>query len=155
MPTSKRSETYEIRIDGILSKGVTAKDIILKIIRHTGTAGGTGTVIEYTGSTIRSLSMEERMTVCNMSIELGARAGLIAPDDTTFEYLAGREFAPRGINFDNAVGAWRKLATDEGAEFDKCLTLNAEDIVPQVTWGTNPGMVTDVTGIVPDPKKND
>ena len=149
----KRSETYEIRIDGILSKGVTAKDIILKIIRHTGTAGGTGTVIEYTGSTIRSLSMEERMTVCNMSIELGARAGLIAPDDTTFEYLAGREFAPRGINFDNAVGAWRKLATDEGAEFDKCLTLNAEDIVPQVTWGTNPGMVTDVTGIVPDPKK--
>ena len=147
----QRSRTYEIRVDGVLSDGVTAKDIILNIIRHTGTAGGTGSVIEYTGSTIRSLSMDERMTICNMSIELGARAGLIAPDDTTFEYLAGREFVPAGADFDRAVERWRKLATDEEAEYDECLTIQAEGIIPQVTWGTNPGMVTDVTGIVPDP----
>ncbi len=147
----QRSRTYEILVDGVLSDGVTAKDIILNIIRHTGTAGGTGSVIEYTGSTIRSLSMDERMTICNMSIELGARAGLIAPDDTTFEYLAGREFVPAGADFDRAVERWRKLATDEEAEYDECLTIQAEGIIPQVTWGTNPGMVTDVTGIVPDP----
>jgi len=147
----KRSRTFEIRIDGILSEGVTAKDIILNIIRRTGTAGGTGTVIEYTGGTIRSLSMDERMTVCNMSIELGARAGLIAPDDTTFEYLSGREFAPGGAEFDRAVARWRGLATDEEAQYDECLAIQADEIVPQVTWGTNPGMVTDVTGVVPDP----
>ena len=147
----KRSRTFEIRIDGVLSEGVTAKDIILNIIRRTGTAGGTGTVIEYAGSTVRSLSMDERMTICNMSIELGARAGLIAPDDTTFEYLAGREFAPKEAEFDRAMERWRGLITDEGAEYDERLTLRADEIVPQVTWGTNPGMVTDVTGVVPDP----
>ena len=147
----QRSRTFEIRIDGELGEGVTAKDIILNIIRRTGTAGGTGTVIEYTGSTVRSLSMDERMTICNMSIELGARAGLIAPDDTTFQYLAGREFVPREDEFARAVERWRGLATDEEAEYDERLTLRADEIVPQVTWGTNPGMVTDVTGVVPDP----
>ena len=147
----KRSRTFEIRIDGVLGEGVTAKDIILNVIRRTGTAGGTGTVIEYTGSTVRSLSMDERMTICNMSIELGARAGLIAPDDTTFEYLAGREFAPKEAEFDRAVARWRGLATDEAAEYDEHLALRADEIVPQVSWGTNPGMVTDVTGVVPDP----
>ena len=147
----KRSQTFEIRVDGALPVGVTAKDIILNIIRHTGTAGGTGTAVEYTGSAIRSLSMDERMTICNMSIELGARAGMIAPDDTTFEYIAGRPFAPSGEAFDQAVTGWRSLATDEDATYDRRLTLNASDIVPHVTWGTNPGMVTDVAGIVPDP----
>ncbi len=147
----KRSRTFEIRIEGTLSEGVTAKDIILNIIGRTGTAGGTGTVIEYTGSAVRSLSMDQRMTICNMSIELGARAGLIAPDDTTFEYLAGREFAPKGAEFERAVTRWRGLASDDEADFDQHLAIRADEIVPQVTWGTNPGMVTDVTGVVPDP----
>ena len=147
----QRSETFEIRIDGTLSPGVTAKDIILNIIGHTGTAGGAGSVVEFTGSAIKALSMDERMTVCNMSIEMGARAGMIAPDDTTFEYLAGRHFAPKGASFDEAVAQWRNLATDEGAQYDRQLILDAADIVPQVTWGTNPGMVLDVTGVIPDP----
>jgi len=147
----KRSKTFEIRIDGTLPEGITAKDIILNIIGHTGTAGGTSAVIEYTGSTIRGMSMDERMTVCNMSIELGARAGMIAPDDTTFEYVAGRKFAPSEAQFDQAVAQWKTLVTDSDAMFDQHLSINAADIVPQVTWGTNPGMVTDVTGIVPDP----
>jgi len=147
----KRSKTFEIRIDGTLPEGITAKDIILNIIGHTGTAGGTSAVIEYTGSTIRGMSMDERMTVCNMSIELGARAGMIAPDDTTFEYVAGRKFAPSEAQFDQAVAQWKTLVTDSDATFDQHLSINAADIVPQVTWGTNPGMVTDVTGIVPDP----
>ena len=155
----QRSQTFEIRIEGSLAPGVTAKDIILNVIGHTGTAGGTGTVVEFTGSTIRALSMDERMTVCNMSIEMGARAGMIAPDDTTFEYIAGRPFAPDGEAFDQAVARWRTLPTDDSAQYDRQLILDAAKIVPQVTWGTNPGMVTDVTGVVPNPEsladKND
>jgi 3-isopropylmalate/(R)-2-methylmalate dehydratase large subunit len=147
----KRARTFEIRIEGILPEGVTAKDIILNVIGRTGTAGGTGTVIEYTGSAIRGMSMDERMTICNMSIELGARAGMIAPDDTTFEYVAGRKFSPSATQFDQAVARWKTLLTDDDATFDQHLSINAADIVPQVTWGTNPGMVTDVTGRVPDP----
>ena len=147
----QKSETFEIRIDGTLPYGVTAKDIILSIIGHIGIDGGNGAVVEYTGSAIRALSIEERMTVCNMSIEAGARAGMIAPDDTTYEYIAGKRFAPKGEAFDAAVEAWKQLPTDEGATYDRTLQLDAADIAPQVTWGTNPGMVTDVTGRVPDP----
>ena len=147
----QKSETFEIRIDGTLPYGVTAKDIILSIIGHIGIDGGNGAVVEYTGSAIRALSIEERMTVCNMSIEAGARAGMIAPDDTTYEYIAGRRFAPKGEDFDAAVERWKQLPTDEGATYDRTLQLDAADIAPQVTWGTNPGMVTDVTGRIPDP----
>ncbi len=147
----QKSETFEIRIDGTLPYGVTAKDIILSIIGHIGIDGGNGAVVEYTGSAIRALSIEERMTVCNMSIEAGARAGMIAPDDTTYEYIAGKRFAPKGEDFDAAVERWKELPTDEGATYDRTLQLDAADIAPQVTWGTNPGMVTDVTGRVPDP----
>ena len=147
----QESETFEIRIDGTLPYGVTAKDIILSIIGHIGIDGGNGAVVEYTGSAIRALNIEERMTVCNMSIEAGARAGMIAPDDTTYEYIAGRRFAPKGEAFDAAVERWKQLPTDEGATYDRTLQLDAADIAPQVTWGTNPGMVTDVTGRVPDP----
>lgn len=150
-----KSETFEIRVDGTLPYGVTAKDIILSIIGHIGIDGGNGAVVEYTGSTIRSLSIEERMTVCNMSIEAGARAGMIAPDDTTYEYIAGKRFAPKGEDFDAAVERWKQLPTDEGASYDRTLTLDAADIAPQVTWGTNPGMVTDVTGHVPNPADMD
>ena len=147
----QKSETFEIRIDGTLPYGVTAKDIILSIIGHIGIDGGNGAVVEYTGSAIRALSIEERMTVCNMSIEAGARAGMIAPDDTTYEYIAGKRFAPKGEAFDAAVEGWKQLPTDEGATYDRTLQLDAAEIEPQVTWGTNPGMVTDVTGRVPDP----
>ena len=147
----QKSETFEIRIDGTLPYGVTAKDIILAIIGHIGIDGGNGAVVEYTGSAIRALSIEERMTVCNMSIEAGARAGMIAPDDTTYEYIAGKRFAPKREAFDAAVENWKQLPTDEGATYDRTLLLDAADIAPQVTWGTNPGMVTDVTGRVPDP----
>ena len=147
----QRSKTFEICIDGQLSHGVTAKDIILSIIGKIGIGGGTGTVIEYSGSTIRSLSIEERMTVCNMSIEAGARAGMVAPDDTTYEYLADREYSPKGDAFNRAVERWNRLRTDEGASYDKSISIDAKTLAPQVTWGTNPGMVTDVTGVVPDP----
>ncbi|MCY3720828.1 MAG: 3-isopropylmalate dehydratase large subunit [Candidatus Poribacteria bacterium] len=147
----QKSETFEIRIDGTLPYGVTAKDIILSIIGHIGIDGGNGAVVEYTGSAIRALSIEERMTVCNMSIEAGARAGMIAPDDTTYEYIAGKRFAPKGEAFDAAVEEWKQLPTDDGATYDRTLQLDAAEIEPQVTWGTNPGMVTDVTGHVPDP----
>lgn len=147
----QKSETFEIRIDGTLRYGVTAKDIILSIIGHIGIDGGNGAVVEYTGSAIRTLSIEERMTVCNMSIEAGARAGMIAPDDATYEYIAGRRFAPKDEDFDAAVESWKQLPTDEGATYDRTLQLDAAEIAPQVTWGTNPGMVTDVTGRVPDP----
>lgn len=147
----QKSETFEIRIDGTLPYGVTAKDIILSIIGHIGIDGGNGAVVEYTGSAIRALSIEERMTVCNMSIEAGARAGMIAPDDATYEYIAGKRFAPKDEDFDAAVENWKQLPTDEGATYDRTLQLDAADIAPQVTWGTNPGMVTDVTGRVPDP----
>ena len=151
----QKSETFEIRIDGTLPYGVTAKDIILSIIGHIGIDGGNGAVVEYTGSSIRALSIEERMTVCNMSIEAGARAGMIAPDDTTYEYIAGRRFAPKDEDFDAAVENWKQLPTDDGATYDRTLQLDAAEIAPQVTWGTNPGMVTDVTGKVPDPADMD
>ncbi|MDE0185616.1 MAG: 3-isopropylmalate dehydratase large subunit [Candidatus Poribacteria bacterium] len=147
----QRSKTFEINIEGQLSHGVTAKDIILSIIGKIGIGGGTGTVVEYSGSTIRSLSIEERMTVCNMSIEAGARAGMVAPDDTTYEYLADREFSPKGEAFNRAVERWNRLRPDEGASYDKSISIDAKTLAPQVTWGTNPGMVTDVTGVVPDP----
>ena len=151
----QKSETFEIRVDGTLPYGVTAKDIILSIIGHIGIDGGNGAVVEYTGSAIRALSIEERMTVCNMSIEAGARAGMIAPDDATYEYIAGKRFAPKGEEFDAAVERWKQLPTDEGATYDRTLILDAADIAPQVTWGTNPGMVTEVTGRVPDPADMD
>lgn len=142
---------FEVRVEGERGYGVTAKDIILSIIGHIGTAGATGTVVEYRGPAIEALTMEERMTICNMSIEAGARAGMIAPDEKTFEYVRGRKYAPKGKDFEDAVAEWRKLRTDEGAKFDKSIILDASRMAPQVSWGTNPGMVTDVTGIVPDP----
>src|SRR5271170_1658015 len=144
-----RPKTFRINVDGELSAAVTAKDIILAIIGHIGTDGATGCVIEYAGLAIRTLSMEGRMTICNMSIEAGARAGMIAPDDTTFAYLKGRRFAPQGKAWDEAVTHWRSLATDEGAVFDRELDIRAEDIAPQVSWGTSPGMVVPVTSHVP------
>ena len=147
----KRPKTMEVRVDGQLSPRCSAKDIILAIIGKIGTAGGTGYVIEYTGSAIRALSMEGRMTLCNMSIEGGARAGMVAPDETTFAYIKGRPMAPKGALWDQAVAAWRNLHTDAGAKYDAVVELRAETIAPQVTWGTTPGMVTGVDGTVPDP----
>src|SRR5246127_5375547 len=132
-----------VSVDGKLPDGVTGKDIILAIIGEIGTAGGTGYVLEYAGEAVRALSMEGRMTVCNMTIEGGARAGIVAPDGTTFAYLAGRPFVPRGKDYQAAVGHWRTLPTDPGAAYDREIVLKAEEIAPQVTWGTNPGMVTD------------
>ena len=146
-----RPKTLEIRVGGERPAGVTAKDVILFIIGKIGTGGATGSVVEYAGSAIRSLSMEQRMTVCNMSIEAGARAGMIAPDATTVAYLRGRQHAPSGAAFETAAADWLSLAGDPGARFDRCLTFNAAEIAPQVTWGTNPGMVVDVTQRVPDP----
>src|SRR5664279_4214178 len=145
------SKTLHILVHGKRPKGVTAKDIILAIIGKIGIGGGTGHVAEYGGEAIRSLSMEGRMTVCNMTIEGGARAGMVAPDDTTFAYLEGRPFVPRGQEFHQAVERWKLLKSDEGARFDMTVELQAEQIAPQVTWGTNPGMVTSVNGRVPDP----
>jgi 3-isopropylmalate/(R)-2-methylmalate dehydratase large subunit len=144
-----KPKTLEIRVDGRLPFGVTAKDVILYIIGRISSSGGTGYCIEYTGEAIRGLTMEERMTVCNMSIEAGARAGLIAPDQTTFNYLRGRAFAPK--DFDAAVDQWKKLPSDPGAKFDRVEIFTAQDIQPQVTWGTNPGQVTDIGGRVPNP----
>ena len=151
----KPAKNMRITVDGELAFGVTAKDIILAIIGKIGTAGGTGHVIEYAGSAIRSLSMEGRMTVCNMSIEGGARAGLIAPDDTTFEYLKGRPMAPKGAAWEQAVAFWRTLPSDEGATYDKEVYLDAAEIAPQVTWGTSPQDVLPITGVVPDPSTID
>ncbi len=148
-----KPKTFCIRVEGSLPGGVTAKDIALYIIRSIGTDGATGYVIEYTGSTIRGLTMEERMTVCNMSIEAGARAGMVAPDETTYAYLEGRVFAPKGKAFAAAVEYWQTLLDDAGAKFDRELELDVSSLAPQVTWGTNPGMVTDVTGVIPDPEK--
>ncbi len=142
-------KTFRISVEGELSPAVTAKDIVLAIIGQIGTDGATGCVIEYAGSAIRALSMEGRMTVCNMSIEAGARAGMIAPDETTFAYLKGRRFSPQGAPWDQAVEHWKTLVTDQGATFDRELTLQAETIAPQVSWGTSPGMVVPVTGAVP------
>jgi 3-isopropylmalate/(R)-2-methylmalate dehydratase large subunit len=146
-----RPKTFRIAVEGELPEGVGAKDIVLGIIGRIGTDGATGCVIEYAGSAIRALSMEGRMTVCNMSIEAGARAGMIAPDETTFAWLKGRPFAPQGAAWETAVAEWRKLATDEGAQYDRELTIPAIEIEPFVTWGTNPGMVVSVTATVPDP----
>ena len=146
-----KPKTMEIRVNGQPPFGVAAKDVILGIIGRVGVAGAMGHVIEYTGEAIRSLSMEGRMTVCNMSIEAGARAGMVAPDDTTFDYMRGRPHVPKGHEFDDAVAEWRVLATDPGAEFDSLVEMDAGDLEPHVTWGTNPGMVVPVTGRVPDP----
>jgi len=146
-----RPRTLEARFTGRRMPGVTAKDLILALIGRIGTAGATGHVIEYTGEAIRALSMEERMTVCNMSIEAGARAGMIAPDETTYAYLAGRPRAPRGAAWERALAAWRRLPSDEGAGYDARVTLDAGSVAPQVTWGTSPGMVSAITGRVPDP----
>jgi 3-isopropylmalate/(R)-2-methylmalate dehydratase large subunit len=145
------SKTLHILVHGKRPKGVTAKDIILAIIGKIGIGGGTGHVAEYGGQAIRELSMDGRMTVCNMTIEGGARAGMVAPDETTFGYLEGRPFVPRGKEFQEAVERWKLLTTDDGAKFDMIVELQAENIAPQVTWGTNPGMVTGVTDRVPDP----
>ena len=146
-----KPKTMEIRVDGELARGVTAKDVILGIIGKIGVAGATGHVIEYTGSAIRSMSMEGRMTVCNMSIEGGARAGMVAPDDVTFDYMRGRPYVPQGDDFDAAVEEWRKLATEEGAKYDKVVEMDATSLEPHVTWGTNPGMVVPISSRVPDP----
>jgi 3-isopropylmalate/(R)-2-methylmalate dehydratase large subunit len=140
-----------VRVDGKLPPGVTAKDIVLAIIGRIGTAGGTGHVIEYAGEAIRSLDMAGRMTVCNMSIEAGARAGMIAPDETTFGYVRGKPYAPKGADFDRAVAYWKTLPSDAGAIYDKTVVLNAAEIVPMVTWGTNPEAVVPIDGAVPDP----
>ena len=147
----KRPKNMRIAVEGALPFGVTAKDVILAIIGTIGTAGGTGHVIEYAGEVVRGLSMAGRMTICNMSIEAGARAGLIAPDDTTFRYIQGRPMAPKGGAFEQAVVYWRTLPSDPGARYDKEVTLNAADIEPQVTWGTSPQDVQPVSGRVPDP----
>jgi 3-isopropylmalate/(R)-2-methylmalate dehydratase large subunit len=147
-----RPKTCEVRIDGTLAPGVTAKDIILAIIAQNGVGGGTGYVFEYTGKAIRSLSMEERMTICNMSIEGGARAGMVAPDDNTFEYMAGRPFAPQGAAWEEAVARWRSLPTDEGATYDRVITLDADRLEPMITYGTNPGMGMHITDAIPTPE---
>lgn len=148
-----KPKTMAVRVDGRLDAGVTAKDIILAIIARIGIGGGTGYVFEYMGEAIRGLSMEGRMTICNMSIEGGARAGMIAPDETTFEYIAGRPAAPQGADFDAAVAQWRRLPTDDGATFDHEIRLDANDLVPMITYGTNPGMGMPITASVPDPDK--
>jgi 3-isopropylmalate/(R)-2-methylmalate dehydratase large subunit len=146
-----RPRTMLVRVRGLLSAGVTAKDLALAVIGQIGTDGATGHVIEYSGEAVRALSMEGRMTLCNMSIEAGARAGMIAPDETTFDYLAGRRFAPRGDTWDEAVAYWRTLRSDEGATFDSTVEFDASVVEPHVTWGTSPGMVAPVTGRVPMP----
>ncbi|NQX94648.1 MAG: 3-isopropylmalate dehydratase large subunit [Erythrobacter sp.] len=148
----QQSKSMEVRVDGELPEGVSAKDLILHIIGVIGAAGGTGHVIEYSGGVFEAMSVEERLTVCNMSIEAGARAGLIAPDDTVFRYLKGRPMAPKGDDWDQAVAYWRTLHTDEGAEFDKSVTINAADVAPTVTWGTSPEDVVPITGAVPSPE---
>src|SRR6266480_3743722 len=149
----KRPRTMNIRVEGTLAPAVTAKDLALAIIGQLGTGVGTGHVIEFSGSTIGNLSMEGRMTLCNMAIEAGARAGMVAPDEITFAYIKGRPYAPQGELFEQAVAAWRQLPSDPGAHFDTVLEINVDGLGPQVTWGTNPGMVADVNGYVPDPSQ--
>jgi 3-isopropylmalate/(R)-2-methylmalate dehydratase large subunit len=147
----KPAKNMLVRVDGVLPPGATAKDIILAIIGQIGTAGGTGHVIEYAGEAITALDMAGRMTVCNMSIEAGARAGLIAPDETTFAYIKGRPYAPKGDDFEKAVAYWRTLPSDAGAVYDQTVVLDASKIIPQVSWGTSPEAVVPITGLVPDP----
>ena len=151
--TQRKPKTFKVEFTGRLSKGVTSKDMVLKLIGTIGTAGGTGHVLEYCGEAVRALSMEARMTICNMSIEAGARAGMIAPDETTYNYIASgnRPFAPKGAAFDKALAFWKTLPSDPDAKFDRTFTIRADEIAPQVTWGTNPGMVLDVTAKIPAP----
>ena len=149
----RRPRTFEVRVDGQLHPGVTAKDIILSLLSRIGVGGGTGHVFEYRGSAIRALGMEARMTICNMSIEGGARAGLVAPDETTFEYVAGRPHAPTGAAWDAAVSDWRTLPTDEGSTFDRSIAFTADELTPMVTYGTNPGMGFPITERIPDPER--
>jgi 3-isopropylmalate/(R)-2-methylmalate dehydratase large subunit len=147
----RKSKSFQVNVEGTLKPGVGAKDIILALIAKIGIGGGTGSVFEFTGSTIRGLSMEERMTVCNMSIEGGARAGLIAPDETTFAYLKGRPHAPKGADWDAAVARWKQLPTDEGAVYDRTVTIDADALEPMITYGTNPGMGVSINAALPDP----
>jgi 3-isopropylmalate/(R)-2-methylmalate dehydratase large subunit len=147
------SKTFQVHVDGVLKRGVSAKDIILALLARIGIGGGTESVFEYTGSAIRALSMEERMTVCNMSIEGGARAGLVAPDDITFQYLKGRPHAPQGAAWDAAVARWKQLPTDAGATYDRTLTIDANALEPMITFGTNPGMGMAISAAVPEPSK--
>ncbi len=147
------SKTYQVQVDGALKNGVSAKDIILGLIARIGVGGGTGCVLEYCGSAIHGLSMEQRMTVCNMSIEGGARAGLVAPDETTFQYICGRPYAPKGTEWDAAVARWRKLGSDEGSVYDKQVVIDANRLEPMITYGTNPGMGIPITAPVPDPAR--
>jgi len=149
-----KPKSLAVEVDGRLAEGVTAKDLILGLIARIGTAGATGHAIEYRGPAVRALSMEERMTVCNMSIEAGARAGMVAPDETTFEYLRGRPFSPAGADWDAAVGRWRRLPTDEGAAFDRVERFDASSLEPMITYGTSPGMGVPIRGVVPDPAGN-
>jgi len=148
-----RAKTMKIEVTGSAIGGISAKDIVLAIIGKTGSAGGTGYVVEFCGAAIEALSMEGRMTLCNMAIELGAKAGLVAPDETTFEYLKGRQFAPKGEQWDEAVAYWKTLKSDDNAEFDAVVTLDAAEIAPQVTWGTNPGQVIAVDQPIPRPEE--
>jgi 3-isopropylmalate/(R)-2-methylmalate dehydratase large subunit len=147
----RKSKTFQVNVTGSLRNGVTAKDIILGLIAKIGIGGGTGSIFEYTGAAIRRLNMEQRMTICNMSIEGGARAGMIAPDDTTFEYLNGRPFAPKGAAWEKAVTRWRQLPTDDGATYDRAVTIDADTLEPMITYGTNPGMGVAITEPVPNP----
>ncbi|HEX4716820.1 MAG TPA: 3-isopropylmalate dehydratase large subunit [Ktedonobacteraceae bacterium] len=149
----EKPRSMNIRVEGKLAPGVTAKDLALAVIGKLGTGVGTGHVIEFSGSTIRNLSMEGRMTLCNMAIEAGARAGMVAPDETTFNYIKGRPYAPKGEMFEQAVAYWQSLASEPGAEFDDVHEVNIDGLGPQVTWGVNPGMVTDINGAVPDPEQ--
>jgi 3-isopropylmalate/(R)-2-methylmalate dehydratase large subunit len=151
----KTAKNMRITIEGRVAPGITSKDIILQIIGHIGTAGGTGYVIEYAGDAIKELSMESRMTICNMSIEAGARAGLICPDEKTFEYIKGRPYAPKGVDLEKAIQFWKSLPTDEGAFFDKEIIIKANEILPQVTWGTSPQDTAPLNGTIPDPEKID
>jgi 3-isopropylmalate/(R)-2-methylmalate dehydratase large subunit len=147
----RKSKTFQVSVEGRLKAGVSAKDIILALIAKIGVGGGTGSVFEYTGSAIRALTMEERMTVCNMSIEGGARAGMVAPDDATFQYLSGRPHAPKGAAWDAALARWKQLPTDEGAQYDRSVTIDADALEPMITYGTNPGMGVPISAPLPDP----
>jgi 3-isopropylmalate/(R)-2-methylmalate dehydratase large subunit len=149
----RRSKTFRVRVDGTLASGVSAKDIILALIAKIGVGGGTASIFEYSGSAIRALNMDQRMTVCNMSIEAGARAGMIAPDDVTYQYLAGRPHAPKGAAWDTAVARWNQLPTDDGATFDREITIEAGSLEPMITYGTNPGMGVGITSPLPDPSQ--